>query len=91
MNESTNILVDIMSEQTATASAKEKIEFEEAFTLHHRTVFRAARSVVQDAALAEDITQAPLLQVSGLDHRFRNAPSVAHTRCDKCCKEYCSR
>jgi len=62
MNESTNILVDIMSEQTATASAKERIEFEEAFTLHHRTVFRAARSVVQDAALAEDITQETFLR-----------------------------
>ena len=56
MNESTNIFVDIMSEQTASAAAREKIEFEEAFALHHRTVFRAARSVVQDTALAEDIT-----------------------------------
>ena len=63
MNESTDILVDIMSEQTATASAREKIEFEEAFTLHHRTVFRAARSVVQDAALAEDITQETFLRL----------------------------
>jgi RNA polymerase sigma factor (sigma-70 family) len=46
-----------MSEQTAAAAAKESIGFEEAFTLHHRTVFRAARSVVQDAGLAEDVTQ----------------------------------
>ncbi len=57
MNESTNILVDIMSEQTARAAAKDRIEFEEAFALHHRTVFRAARSVVQDAGIAEDVTQ----------------------------------
>lgn len=63
MNESTDILVDIMSEQTARAAAKEKIEFEEAFTLHHRTVFRAARSVVQDAGLAEDITQETFLRL----------------------------
>lgn len=63
MNESTDILVDMMSEQTATASAREQIEFEEAFTLHHRTVFRAARSVVQDAALAEDITQETFLRL----------------------------
>ena len=62
MNESTNIFVDIMSDQTATAAATERIEFEEAFTLHHRTVFRAARSVVQDAALAEDITQETFLR-----------------------------
>lgn len=57
MSDSTEIFVDIMSEQTATAAAKEKIEFDEAFTLHHRTVFRAARSVVHDCGLAEDVTQ----------------------------------
>ena len=62
MNESTNILVDIMSEQTATAAAKDRIEFEEAFALHHRTVFRAARSVVQDAGIAEDVTQETFLR-----------------------------
>ena len=49
MSKSTEIFVDSMSEQTAAAGAKETIGFEEAFTLHHRTVFRAARSVVQDA------------------------------------------
>ena len=63
MSESTNIFVDIMSEQTATAAASERIEFEEAFALHHRTVFRAARSVVQDAALAEDITQETFIRL----------------------------
>ncbi|MCA1589122.1 MAG: sigma-70 family RNA polymerase sigma factor [Acidobacteria bacterium] len=51
------MLVDSMSEQTAAAATKAMIEFEEAFTLHHRTVFRTARSVVQDAGLAEDVTQ----------------------------------
>jgi len=63
MSESTNIFVDIMSEQTATSAAKERIEFEEAFALHHRTVFRAARSVVHDAALAEDITQETFIRL----------------------------
>lgn len=63
MNESTNIFVDIMSEHTATAAATGRIEFEEAFSLHHRTVFRAARSVVQDAALAEDVTQETFLRL----------------------------
>lgn len=63
MNESTNILVDIMSETTATAAARDRIEFEEAFALHHRTVFRAARSVVQDSALAEDITQETFIKL----------------------------
>jgi RNA polymerase sigma factor (sigma-70 family) len=57
MSKSTEIFVDSMSEQSAAAAVKETIGFEEAFTLHHRTVFRAARSVVQDAGLAEDVTQ----------------------------------
>ena len=57
MSKPTEIFVDSMSEQTAAAAAKDTIGFEEAFTLHHRTVFRAARSVVQDAGLAEDVTQ----------------------------------
>lgn len=63
MNESIDIFVDIMSEHTATAAANEKIEFEEAFTLHHRTVFRAARSVVHDPAVAEDVTQETFLRL----------------------------
>lgn len=41
----------------ATAATKQEIGFDEAFTLHHRTVFRCARAVVADAGLAEDITQ----------------------------------
>lgn len=63
MSESTEIFVDIMSEHTAAAAAKEKIEFDEAFTLHHRTVFRAARGVVQDPGLAEDVTQETFLRL----------------------------
>ncbi len=62
MREGAEILVDVMSEQTATA-AREKIEFDEAFTLHHRTVFRTARSVVQDCGLAEDVTQEVFLRL----------------------------
>ncbi len=57
MSKSTEIFVDSMSEQTAAAAAKETIGFDEAFTLYHRTVFRTARSVVQDAGLAEDVAQ----------------------------------
>ncbi len=63
MNESTNIFVDIMSENTVTAAATGRIGFEEAFSLHHRTVFRAARSIVQDPALAEDVTQETFLRL----------------------------
>src|SRR3954454_13952716 len=63
MSESTEILVDIMSEHTAAAASKVNIQFDEAFTLYHRTVFRAARSVVGDAGLAEDVTQETFLRL----------------------------
>src|SRR5215203_622183 len=71
MSKTTEIFVDSMSEQTAAAGAKETIGFEEAFTLHHRTVFRAARSVVQDAGLAEDVTQEVFLRL------YNNIDSIA--------------
>ena len=71
MNEGAEIFVDVMSEQTAAAALKEKIVFDEAFTLHHRTVFRAARSVVQDAGLAEDVTQEVFLRL------YNNIDSIA--------------
>lgn len=56
--------MDLMSEQTAATAAKfEGISFDEAFTLHHRTVFRTARSVVRDDGLAEDVTQEVFLRL----------------------------
>lgn len=70
MNEGAEIFVDAMSEQAAVAQ-KEKIVFDEAFTLHHRTVFRAARSVVQDSGLAEDVTQEVFLRL------YNNLDSIA--------------
>jgi RNA polymerase sigma factor (sigma-70 family) len=51
------ILMNSMAEQTAAATAKDVIEFEEAFNNHHRVVFRTARSVLRDSGLAEDIAQ----------------------------------
>lgn len=69
MNEGAEIFVDAMSEQTAVAQ-KEKIVFDEAFMLHHRTVFRAARSVVQDSGLAEDVTQEVFLRL------YKNMDSI---------------
>ena len=63
MSENAANFVDIMSEQTATSRATEKIGFDEAFTLYHRTVFRTARSVVQDGGLAEDVTQEVFLRL----------------------------
>jgi RNA polymerase sigma factor (sigma-70 family) len=73
MSESTEILMDSMSEQTAAASVKETIEFDEAFSLHHRTVFRAARSVVQDCGLAEDVTQEVFIRL------YKNMHTIADT------------
>lgn len=70
MTKGTEIVVDIMSDQRSTAAAKVKIEFDEAFTLHHRTVFRTARSVVQDAGLAEDVTQEVFLRL------YKNLDSI---------------
>lgn len=57
MSKATEIFVDSMSETAPAAAALEKSGFEEVFSLHHRTVFRAARSVVRDEGLAEDVAQ----------------------------------
>ena len=45
-------------ERTATP-----LGFDEAFTLHHRAVFRTARALVRDAGLAEDVTQEVFLRL----------------------------
>jgi RNA polymerase sigma factor (sigma-70 family) len=55
---------DIGTEATSSPS------FDEAFTLHHRAVFRTARAVVRDAALAEDVTQEVFLRL------YRNLDST---------------
>jgi RNA polymerase sigma factor (sigma-70 family) len=69
MIEGLNMLMDAMSE-AGTAVSKVEIGFDEAFTLHHRTVFRCARSVVQDSALAEDITQEVFMRL------YKNIDSI---------------
>lgn len=63
MSENAANFVDLMSEQTAIQRTTERISFDEAFTLYHRTVFRTARSVVQDGGLAEDVTQEVFLRL----------------------------
>ena len=72
MSESYNIFVDIMSEQSLASRANERIGFEEAFALHHRTVFRAARSVVSDPGLAEDVSQETFIRL------YKNLDSLAN-------------
>ena len=54
-------LVNLMPDEIATVAPP--LSFDEAFTLHHRAVFRTACSVVRDAALAEDITQEVFLRL----------------------------
>jgi RNA polymerase sigma-70 factor (ECF subfamily) len=66
MSESARALTESMPntiEKTA-----QPLGFDEAFTLHHRAVFRTARAIVRDAGLAEDVTQEVFLKLySNLD------------------------
>jgi RNA polymerase sigma-70 factor (ECF subfamily) len=55
-------LINSMPE-TVRAAAAATPNFDEAFTLHHRAVFRAAYALVRDAGLAEDVTQEVFLKL----------------------------
>jgi RNA polymerase sigma factor (sigma-70 family) len=61
MSESARVLTDSMP-NTIEIDAQ-PLGFDEAFTLHHRAVFRTARAMVRDAALAEDVTQEVFLRL----------------------------
>ena len=61
-------LIESMPKEIATAATA--LSFDEAFTLHHRAVFRTARAVVRDSALAEDVTQEVFLRL------YRNLDST---------------
>ncbi len=63
MTESVTMIMDATSRGEAAAARAETIVFDEAFALHHRTVFRTARSVVRDEGLAEDVTQEVFLRL----------------------------
>jgi RNA polymerase sigma factor (sigma-70 family) len=54
-------LVDSMPNHIETRATT--LSFDEVFTLHHRAVFRTARAVVRDSALAEDVTQEVFLRL----------------------------
>ncbi|MEJ7860640.1 MAG: sigma-70 family RNA polymerase sigma factor [Pyrinomonadaceae bacterium] len=62
MTESITMIMEATSRVEAAAKT-ETIVFDEAFALHHRTVFRTARSVVRDEGLAEDVTQEVFLRL----------------------------
>src|SRR5712691_5443436 len=61
MNGQARALIESMPNDIATAGSP--CSFDEAFTLHHRAVFRTARAVVRDSALAEDVTQEVFLRL----------------------------
>jgi RNA polymerase sigma factor (sigma-70 family) len=63
MREEVNILTGAMVPEAAQTARTAEIGFDEAFTLYHRTVFRVARGVVSDCALAEDVTQEVFLRL----------------------------
>src|SRR5947199_4337850 len=68
MSESAAALTDSMTKTMETDA--QPLGFDEAFTLHHRAVFRTARAVLRDAALAEDVTQEVFLRL------YRNQDST---------------
>jgi len=62
MNGQARALIESMTNDIGT-EAVGPLSFDEAFTLHHRAVFRTARAVVRDSALAEDVTQEVFLRL----------------------------
>jgi len=62
MNGQARALIESMPNELGT-EAVTPLSFDEAFTLHHRAVFRTARAVVRDSALAEDVTQEVFLRL----------------------------
>ena len=62
--------IDSVPDQSESRGAA--VDFDEAFTLHHRAVFLAARAIVRDAALAEEVTQEVFLKL------YRHLESAPH-------------
>jgi RNA polymerase sigma-70 factor (ECF subfamily) len=54
-------LTDSMPNSVETVATP--LGFDEAFTLHHRAVFRTARAMLRDNGLAEDVTQEVFLRL----------------------------
>jgi len=61
MSERARALLDSLPNEIETTATG--LGFDEAFTLHHRAVFRTARALVRDAGLAEDVTQEVFLRL----------------------------
>src|ERR1044072_6630450 len=73
MNGQARALIESMPNDIGT-EAVGPLSFDEAFTLHHRAVFRTARAVVRDLAIAGDLTQEVFLRL----YRNLNARSGQH-------------
>ena len=64
MSGRTGALTETMPEMIETAAAAQaSLGFDEAFMLHHRAVYKTARSFVRDSGLAEDVTQEVFLRL----------------------------
>lgn len=61
MSELESTLLDPVPDEVETPTMP--LGFDEAFTLHHRAVFRTARALLRDTALAEDVTQEVFLRL----------------------------
>ena len=82
MNGQARALIESMPNDIGT-EAVGPLSFDEAFTLHHRAVFRTARAVVRDSALAEDVTQEVFLTTLSQSQRYAGrgiAAGVAFAR-----------
>ena len=62
MNGQARALIESMPNELGT-EAVSPLSFDEAFTLHHRAVFRTASAVLRDSALAEHVTQEVFLRL----------------------------
>ncbi|MCA1594401.1 MAG: sigma-70 family RNA polymerase sigma factor [Acidobacteria bacterium] len=69
-------LIDSVPDTASTAAAP-ALSFDEAFTLHHRAVYRAAYALVRDVGIAEDVTQEVFLK---LHHHLGSLRGEDHVR-----------
>lgn len=62
MNGSAKVLTEVGAAKSS-VEVESSLNFDDAFLLHHRTVYRTAYGLVRDAGLAEDVTQEVFLRL----------------------------
>jgi RNA polymerase sigma factor (sigma-70 family) len=73
MNEAELILMDGQSEAGSETVVAVRLDFEQAFTAHHRVVYRYAYALTRDPGLAEDVAQEAFLRLyQNLDEAQRD-------------------